>query len=88
MGRSGGVSPENEHGGDKRRGGVRGGEGLEERDAGLGIAVDQYRDLVRPESSWVPQCRRIARIGGQGSERERRLEEEDEEEGEEECLDC
>lgn len=42
----GGVSPEDEHGGDKWGRGVRGGNRLEERDSGLREAIDEDCDLI------------------------------------------
>ena len=50
---SGGVSPEDDHRRYRRRRGVRGRDRAEERDARLGIAVHQYRDLIRSEISRV-----------------------------------
>ena len=64
--RGGGVSPEDEDRGYERGEGVRGGEGLEERDAGLREAVDEDRDLVAAEGLWVRLFCGVAAVGRVG----------------------
>lgn len=62
---SGRVSPEDDHRRYWRRSGVRGGDRAEERDARLGVAVHQYRNLIRSEISRVRQLRTVTWIVGE-----------------------
>ena len=62
---SGGVSPEDDHRRYWRGRGVRGSNRAEERDAGLGIAVYQNRNLIRSELSRVRKLGTVAWVVGE-----------------------